>query len=84
MTKDYRRCVSCRKVAPRKEFWRVVRCHPSKEIKIDSGDNCLQGRSAYLCPNDRCLAAAQKKNRLGRSLKAPVREDIYQQLANKQ
>jgi predicted RNA-binding protein YlxR (DUF448 family) len=30
MVKDYRRCVSCRKVAAKSEFWRVVRSHPSK------------------------------------------------------
>ena len=80
MSKDDRRCVSCRKVAHRKEFWRVVRCHPSKEVKIDLGDTRLAGRSAYLCPTPECLQIAQKKNRLGRSLKAPVSQNIYQQL----
>lgn len=82
MTKDLRRCVSCRKVALRSEFWRVVRCHPSREITIDLGDKLLQGRSVYLCPNPDCLQLAQKKNRLGRSLKAAVDGDIYQQLAS--
>jgi uncharacterized protein len=80
MTKDYRRCVSCRKVAPRSEFWRVVRCHPSNQIIIDLGNTFVQGRSAYLCPTASCLQIAQKKNRLGRSLKSQVRDDIYQQL----
>jgi uncharacterized protein len=78
--KDYRRCVSCRKVAPKSEFWRVVKCHPTKIIAIDRGDTLMQGRSAYLCPTTECLQVAQKKNRLGRSLKAAVAEDIYQQL----
>jgi predicted RNA-binding protein YlxR (DUF448 family) len=32
---------------------------------------------------DSCLQVAQKKNRLGRSLKAAVSADIYQQLSNK-
>lgn len=80
MVKDYRRCVSCRKLAPRNEFWRVVRSHPSNIIIIDRGNTLLQGRSAYLCPTESCLQIAQKKNRLGRSLKAKVDEDIYQQL----
>jgi uncharacterized protein len=39
------------------------------------------GRSAYLCPNAGCLQIAQKKNRLGHALKAPVSPEIYQQLA---
>jgi uncharacterized protein len=80
MSKDDRRCVSCRKVAPRNEFWRVVRCYPSKEVKIDLGDTRLAGRSAYLCRTIECLQMAQKKNRLGRSLKALVNQDIYQAL----
>jgi uncharacterized protein len=80
MSKDDRRCVSCRKIAPKNEFWRVVRCYPSKEVKIDLGDTSLAGRSAYLCRMIECLQIAQKKNRLGRSLKAQVSQNIYQEL----
>jgi uncharacterized protein len=80
MTKDDRRCVSCRKIAPRNEFWRVVRSHPSKEVQIDLGVTCLQGRSAYLCQTAECLQIAQKKNRLGRSLKSPIGDRIYHEL----
>jgi uncharacterized protein len=83
VTKDFRRCVSCRKIALRSEFWRVVRCHPSNQIEIDLGDTLYQGRSAYLCPTAECLQLAQKKNRLGRSLKAQVSQDIYQALGSK-
>jgi hypothetical protein len=36
------------------------------------------GRSVYICPQANCLQAAQKKNRLGRSLKVTVPEGIYQ------
>jgi uncharacterized protein len=80
MAKDYRRCVSCRKVAAKSEFWRVVRSHPSNQVAIDSGEIRLQGRSVYLCPTLECLQVAQKKNRLGRSLKVAVSVDIYQAL----
>jgi uncharacterized protein len=78
--KDYRRCVSCRKVAARQEFWRVIKCHPTNAIAIDLGQTWMQGRSAYLCPTASCLQLAQKKNRIGRSLKAAISPDIYQQL----
>ncbi len=80
MTKDHRRCVSCRKIAAKSEFWRVVKCHPSNQVAIDLGDTFLQGRSVYLCPTLECLQLAQKKNRLGRSLKTAVSADIYQAL----
>jgi predicted RNA-binding protein YlxR (DUF448 family) len=76
MEPNYRRCLSCRRVAPKQEFWRVVRVYPSRQVQLDEG----MGRSAYLCPQSACLAAAQKKNRLGRSLRASVPEAIYQAL----
>jgi uncharacterized protein len=76
MEPNYRRCVCCRKLAPKSSFWRVVRLHPSRAIQLDRG----MGRSAYLCPDAGCLQTAQKKNRLERSLKAPVPETAYQTL----
>jgi uncharacterized protein len=80
MTKDFRRCVSCRKVALKTEFLRAIKCHPTNKVEIDLGNALFQGRSAYICPTDECLQSAQKKNRLGKSLKAQVRDEIYQQL----
>lgn len=76
MEPNIRRCIVCRKTAPKQEFWRVVRVHPSHTIAI----NQEMGRSAYLCPQESCLKTAQKKNRLGKALKAAVPEFIYEQL----
>ncbi|MEP0868356.1 YlxR family protein [Trichocoleus desertorum AS-A10] len=76
MKPNYRRCASCRKLAPKEDFWRIVRVHSSQTVQLDQG----MGRSAYLCPEVSCLQAAQKKNRLGRSLKASVPPILYQAL----
>ncbi|MEM1311797.1 MAG: YlxR family protein [Cyanobacteria bacterium P01_H01_bin.153] len=76
MKPNYRRCVSCRGTAPKSNFWRIVRQHPDGTVQLDQG----MGRSAYLCPVATCLQAAQKKNRLGRALKAPVPDAVYQRL----
>lgn len=73
MKPNYRRCISCRKVAPKEEFWRIVRVHPSRTVQLDQG----MGRSAYLCPQKSCLQAASQKNRLSRILKAPIPEQLY-------
>lgn len=54
----------------------MVRIYPDRQIQLDEG----MGRSAYLCASDECLRVAQKKNRLGRSLKAAVPPIIYQAL----
>jgi len=76
MLPNYRRCISCRKVASKEAFWRIVRVYPSGQLQLDLG----MGRSAYLCPEQECLKAAQKKNRLGKALRARVPQEIYQTL----
>ncbi len=76
MAPNERRCVSCRRVAPKAEFWRVVRLAHSTSVCLDQG----MGRSAYLCPQADCLRIAQRKNRLGRALKAPIPDSLWPQL----
>ncbi|BAZ39493.1 hypothetical protein NIES4101_54460 [Calothrix sp. NIES-4101] len=76
MKPNYRRCISCRKIGLKQEFWRIVRVFPSRQVQLDEG----MGRSAYICPQASCLTTAQKKNRLGRSLHATVPEALYQAL----
>lgn len=76
MPPNYRRCISCRKIDHKSAFWRVVRVFPSHQVQLDQG----MGRSVYLCRQESCLQAAQKKDRLGRALKVSVPEHIYQAL----
>ncbi|WP_250121821.1 YlxR family protein [Chroococcidiopsis sp. CCMEE 29] len=76
MKPNYRRCISCRRVALRQEFWRIVRVHPFGKLQLDRGI----GRSAYICPQASCLQVAHKKNLLGRSLRTSVPEALYQTL----
>ncbi len=76
MKPNYRRCLSCHKILPKDSLWRIVRVYPSGEVKLDQG----MGRSAYICPNSSCLKTARQKNRLGRSLKTMVPDQIYQYL----
>lgn len=76
MKPNYRRCVSCGKVAAKTSFCRVVRIHHNHEVNLDTG----MGRSAYICPQADCLQTATTKKRLGRALKIKVPEHIYQNL----
>lgn len=73
---NQRRCISCRTLGPKSDFWRIVRSADSGEILIDQG----MGRSAYLCPVKACLDLAQKKRRLSRSLRVAIAPEIYQTL----
>ena len=79
MKVNYRRCISCRQVRPKEKFWRIVRTHPDGQIKLDYG----MGRSAYLCPQIDCLVKAKQKNRLQKSLRIGVPEQIYQTLEDR-
>jgi uncharacterized protein len=79
MKPNYRRCISCRQVRPKSEFWRIVKTYPSQQVQLDQG----MGRSAYICPSTECLKTAQKKNRLSHSLKTNVPQEIYQKLGER-
>jgi len=80
MLPNYRRCVSCHKIAPKQEFWRIVRlAGSSKQIELDQG----MGRSAYICRCLDCLKNAKNKNRLGRTLKAQISEEIFKILSDR-
>ncbi len=74
--KNYRRCVSCRCFAPKESFFRIVRVYPDHQIKLNEG----MGRSAYICRNLDCLAIAQKKKRLAKTLKTNISDEIYLKL----
>jgi uncharacterized protein len=74
--KNYRRCVSCRRLALKQSLWRIVRIASNHKIELDRG----MGRSAYLCPNLNCLTQAKSKNRLSSSLRTKIPKYIYQNL----
>jgi uncharacterized protein len=73
MEPNYRRCISCRLVAPKSHFVRIVREHSTNKVTLHQG----MGRSAYLCPQENCIAMSKKKKRLERALKSVVSPTIY-------
>ena len=86
--KDVRVCVSCRQTRPKRELIRVARHFESGEVRIfpepltDEVSRKYHGRSAYVCSDSPdCVQQARKRNRVGRSLRAPVDAEIYTQLA---
>ncbi len=79
MAINYRRCISCKKISSKEEFWRIVRIPHSHEIVLEQG----MGRSAYLCPNSDCLQKAQRKNLLKRALRTMIPEQIYDLLQSR-
>lgn len=70
-----RTCVVCRQTKDKKELLRIV-CNASGEIMVDSTGKA-NGRGAYICKNEECLAMAKKKKCLDRAFKRQVGEEIY-------
>ncbi|MCP9827688.1 YlxR family protein [Synechococcus sp. Lug-A] len=67
-----RRCVSCRLLADRDQFLRVIRL-AGGGIALDQG----MGRSAYLCPTRACFDEAKRRKRVQRALRCAVAESTY-------
>ena len=78
MKPNYRRCVSCKKLALKDSFWRIVRVYPSRTVQLNQG----MGRSAYLCHQVSCLTHAKAKKQLDKALRVSVPEHIYHSLSD--
>ncbi|EPZ46225.1 MULTISPECIES: RNase P modulator RnpM [Alicyclobacillus] len=74
-----RKCVGCQEMKPKRELIRVVHT-PEDEVLIDPTGK-RNGRGAYLCPNEACLLAAQKRKSLERALKISIPDVVYTQLS---
>lgn len=77
-TVPIRQCVGCGDRKSKKELIRVIRT-PENEIMIDATGK-QNGRGAYLCREQKCLAMAQKKRSLERSLAQTISDDLYEKL----
>lgn len=73
-----RRCVACRRLADRRELWRVIRLADGG-LALDQG----MGRSAYLCPTLPCLEDTRRRRRLQRALRCPVPDSVLVDLADR-
>ena len=66
-----RTCVGCRRKRGQDELVRLVASH-GLVVKARPG---APGRSAYLCPEDKCLEAAEKRRAFARAFRGPVTLD---------
>ena len=73
-----RQCLGCNEHKPKKELLRVVRT-PEGEVVLDFTGK-KSGRGAYICYNSKCLKAARKSGRIGRSLEIEIPSEIYDRM----
>ncbi len=70
-----RRCVACKKVLDRQNLFRVIRDFQNGVV-LERG----MGRSAYLCPTEKCLEEAWKRKRLQKALRCDIKLSVFNML----
>lgn len=73
-----RKCTGCGEMKPKKELVRVIKAE-NEEISVDITGK-KNGRGAYICCSQDCLARAIKTKGIERALKVAISQDIYDQL----
>lgn len=75
-----RMCCGCGLMKPKKELIRIVKT-PENEIKLDCTGR-LNGRGAYICPDNACLTKAKKSGRIERSFECKINDELYKEFEN--
>ena len=75
-----RMCVGCRSMKEKRELVRIVRTEDGRAVLDLTGK--LNGRGAYVCPDEQCLARAVKSRALDRALEITVSPETMRQLAD--
>ncbi|MBR1681116.1 YlxR family protein [bacterium] len=70
-----RKCVGCGTLKDRKNLIKITFDRQQNEVVLNP-DSKIFGRSVYLCYNKSCIINAMKKNKLQKSLKAPISEEL--------
>ena len=77
-----RKCVGCGELKDRKELIKITFDKQKNEVIINP-DTKIFGRSVYLCYNDSCIKEALKKNNIEKCLKAPITEELKENIKRK-
>lgn len=73
-----RMCIVCKEMKPKKELIRVVKSADGT-IGLDTTGKA-NGRGAYICNSDECMAKLVKTKALSRTFKENVSSEVYQGL----
>jgi predicted RNA-binding protein YlxR (DUF448 family) len=73
-----RTCVGCRTARPKRELVRLVR-QPEGGVVVDPSGK-LNGRGAYLCPDEACWTLAERRRGLERALSVRLDSAAWQNL----
>ena len=74
-----RQCIGCGQMKDKKDLIRILKTQDESIIIDTTGRK--NGRGAYICANEECLAKAFKTKGLERSFKMSIDAGIYGELA---
>ena len=77
--KNTRMCAICRERKAKDSFFRLVKMEKVNEARLDDM-LAMQGRGAYVCKSENCIAAAKKTRALSRSLKCFVSDELFDEM----
>jgi len=72
-------CVACRRVRPKRELVRLVRTEAGV-IEVDLTGK-MNGRGAYLCPEEPCWTLAERRKAVERALSVSLDTAAWQNLS---
>ena len=73
-----RKCIGCQEMKHKKSLIRIVKNKEDAFFVDFTGK--LNGRGAYICPDEACLSAAIKTKGLERAFECKIPDEVYEQL----
>lgn len=73
-----RKCINCGNLYDKNDLLRVVNNKDLGVVIDETGK--LNGRGAYICKNNECLADVRKNNKLNRVFKQKIDDKLYEEL----
>ena len=77
--KFLRQCAACKEYKSKEDLIRLTKDYKSGIVSINN-NNSVQGRSLYVCKNEKCLGILIKKKITERTLKAEIPLNIKENL----
>jgi predicted RNA-binding protein YlxR (DUF448 family) len=72
-----RTCIACRTEKPKKELIRVVKFGDEISLDLTGKKN---GRGAYVCNDEACIAKLKKQKMLNRAFSCQVPDQVYDKI----
>lgn len=73
-----RQCIGCREMKNKKDMIRILKTSDEEFVIDITGKK--NGRGAYICPNQECLAKVISNKGLERSFKTVIPNEVYESL----